>query len=1600
MPNTAQQLALDASSFFSEMAQVQSVLKEHANTLGSVASAYVRFNSKDDELIAGFKNLVSEGKRFTGVMKEIDGVLTPVITKLETVRQSAKAALEGFITAGSGRAKGLLSNIIGTDIPLSPQITTSVKKLQEQIAAQLGRDPGSMSFLNEQITALRKGEISIETGSRERQQALAIQILAVEQQITRERERQARVAARGGTNTGLITRTPLDVNLGRFAAQLQSALPVPPNASLGAFASYSAALQNVINIAREGKVPLADLQVMFSKLSVNPLQNLAGTGGNLGAAQSAIQRLLLSYRGLTVEAEKASTAAEQFTRGLFLGFSNIARLVQAQVIHRIFGNLITDMQNSISQAAEFDRKLAEVMTLGRNVQGIEQFRSQIAALSVEFNRSPADVAEGTYQALSNQVIRTGGDMLFMRQALQLAQATMSTTADSVNALSNVMNAYRTGTFDTERASDMLFRAVDLGRFRLNDLAQNMGRVTVTASQLGISLQEVLAFMTISTRAGVHESESITMLNGVMAALQRPTAGMKDLLAEWGTTSGEAALSTFGFVGVLQKLREEVDKGGGRLGELLPNLRGGRGFRAVRDTGAFQNEVSQIENSQGASAQAAQIIAESSGERFRSEFNKVTQFMTMEFGPKMLETILTVGRSFGGFSNMVKQVTQSVTGLIASVSILAQILGVISTIANASGLGMPGLVAGIAAYVVAVKFAAPITQILANVTEALTGANAQAAASQQLINTRLSVYAAQARGAAVSQNTLTAAQTTASAAARTLGSSLLAVSVALAPLAIITGGAVLVNWLNSASSAADETASRLAEIEQQALKAQEGVARTLSAGRTAFENRTRTTFEAWGQLLVPAVQAADALRSKQRELGQATHDNLANSLKAAADTVTSAFHYMQQQATQAVHNITESFKKINQERDKTQQTIFSAQSSFLSHGVTTASPFGSVQELTTAYQVNAAQNQIAAQQKILLQQRINQLQQQAVTDAARGDREGIEAARHKYDEVRRLTEQQFNIEIEQRRRALELGLRNSPTGGVGTLQVDFRTLSRSLEGINDQQAALERNFQNGQVVLAANNQALAQVLRERERVITESQHHLLAFRVTDTDNNLMQQFRGNNGTRDAMAQFEALAQAARAALQPIQLTGEELTRLRTRLGEQQAEVLRRGLQQGTISPDQVRQLEGNITQTRMQQLQQQLSNFAATQQQMRELERSIGEQRNQIAAQLARERAAAELKALTERLDNEKKLLLDRQAAASQLINDAGAARGRATTAGLATVGHVETFLETTGTIGIENPETALTGPQRSQLLTRFREQRAEVTTLARDYKTALEAFNNNQTEQNAQRARTALDALAEAFTHLQRTFYESRTDRLPPGLALEEYINRQRERFLTEGRNLSNSSTQEREGRTSLAVVERELAAVNIQTANVGNNLGAIAVAAAQMGTSIERGLGPTTRALAGVAEQIAAIATQLQMLNGGNPIVTPRPNAPAAAGWGGGAGGDWNAVPGFATGGLIGNAFTSRGPDNQLIFARTGEFVVNSESTRRFYSQLVSLNAGRMPRGYADGGLVMNGVGSTSTSVGDITINVNSAANPDATGRAVLDRLRREFRRNGGSLS
>lgn len=104
------------------------------------------------------------------------------------------------------------------------------------------------------------------------------------------------------------------------------------------------------------------------------------------------------------------------------------------------------------------------------------------------------------------------------------------------------------------------------------------------------------------------------------------------------------------------------------------------------------------------------------------------------------------------------------------------------------------------------------------------------------------------------------------------------------------------------------------------------------------------------------------------------------------------------------------------------------------------------------------------------------------------------------------------------------------------------------------------------------------------------------------------------------------------------------------------------------------------------------------------------------------------------------------------------------------------------------------------------------------------------------------------------------------------------------------------------------------------------------------------------------------------------------------GSGGDFVAsrgafVQGFANGGL------ARGTDTVPAMLTPGEIVVNPTASRKFFSQLMAMNAGIQPSFRSNGG-------SVGDTFGDINVNISANGTSDINARAIAQGIQREMRK------
>ena len=153
------------------------------------------------------------------------------------------------------------------------------------------------------------------------------------------------------------------------------------------------------------------------------------------------------------------------------------------------------------------------------------------------------------------------------------------------------------------------------------------------------------------------SEAITLLRNVELKLIKPTERMKDIFVEWGVSSGEAAVRTFGLVGVLEKLRQKSEESGdvsAELGAIFGRLRAIVGASALT-MNDYRAEVEKFDNASTRAFEAFEERINSLDTRANRQLAQIKNFFVEDFGTPILRTLVEFSEKMGGSETVIIKV---------------------------------------------------------------------------------------------------------------------------------------------------------------------------------------------------------------------------------------------------------------------------------------------------------------------------------------------------------------------------------------------------------------------------------------------------------------------------------------------------------------------------------------------------------------------------------------------------------------------------------------------------------------------------------------------------------------------------------------------------------------------------------------------------------------------------------------------------------------------------------------------------------------------------------------------------------------------------------
>lgn len=383
---------------------------------------------------------------------------------------------------------------------------------------------------------------------------------------------------------------------------------------------------------------------------------------------------------------------------------------------------------SVKLASDYTDAVAKVGTVA-DLQSVplEKLRDDMLQLSTETGRGAGEIADATYQAISASV-DTADAVSFVGTSVGLAKAGFLETADAVDVLTTIINAYGLEASDAARLSDILIQTQNDGKTTVNELSQSMGQVIPLASAYGVNIENLAASYAQLTKNGVATAQAGTYLKSMLNELGDSGSDVGEILkSKTGKSFGQLMNDGMSLGDVLGILNDSVNGDSEALAGLWSSSEAGTGALSILSSGvgAFNDELGNMQDSTGNVADALETLSTPSA-KAQESLNAVKN-AGIELGSAALEAIAplleqlaeTVKSLTERFSNLSPATQTVIVAVMAILAALGPVIIIIGTLIQSIGAIMtiaPAVATALGTVKIAIAaIGGPVTIVIAVIT---------------------------------------------------------------------------------------------------------------------------------------------------------------------------------------------------------------------------------------------------------------------------------------------------------------------------------------------------------------------------------------------------------------------------------------------------------------------------------------------------------------------------------------------------------------------------------------------------------------------------------------------------------------------------------------------------------------------------------------------------------------------------------------------------------------------------------------------------------------------------------------------------------------------
>jgi len=231
---------------------------------------------------------------------------------------------------------------------------------------------------------------------------------------------------------------------------------------------------------------------------------------------------------------------------------------------------ITDAQYEYSKALVFAQN-----TINATAEQTEAMKEAVAGMPSLLG-STAELMAGLGKTMTAGFREPAEAVRVLTAAASAAASTSTDLEIAVNAVTSAMQAYGASADDAYHYTDVMLKAVDLGKITFGEYASTIGNVVTVAADTGVRIEELTTAVAVLTKRGMPAAQAMTAIRSVLLRMLKPVGDQAKAFDDLGVSYSKAKFEQEGFIKSLIELKRLADEKGYTTFELFPQFRSMKG----------------------------------------------------------------------------------------------------------------------------------------------------------------------------------------------------------------------------------------------------------------------------------------------------------------------------------------------------------------------------------------------------------------------------------------------------------------------------------------------------------------------------------------------------------------------------------------------------------------------------------------------------------------------------------------------------------------------------------------------------------------------------------------------------------------------------------------------------------------------------------------------------------------------------------------------------------------------------------------------------------------------------------------------------------------